>query len=572
MSDNFVSELNKLYTQDKLLYLYRNYLEKMEKVIPKYFSFYKDIINPNTNKYDKSYLLELLRIIYTDRELFNKFLTMLDSDFQKIFSIIVTVTSINQNDLSVKIGQRVNFSLNSANRFEILAYLFEVKDHDIYSFSLPEMISEKLLPHFGITQDIKFENNQLESDLFIYEDKDNIIKNLRNYYSCLNSLDINLNNKGLIESKTIDKIKKTFEIKEFYDSKDKKLNSIKAKLIFNFLNSVPNSELSEPLLILRQNFKNYKDYKTKFFTYPLLEHLSFPKNFLESNKDKVKNNNFQTSMLDLLLKIPVNQWISFEQIVELIETNDLQLKLISENYADNTSFKNNMELKQNVSNPRIYKQAITIPAIKATMFLFASFGLLDLAYYLPEIKPEAKNYLSAYDGLKYIKLTNLGEYIIGKAENYITSLTSDEKITLNSKNLIIKLNRKSNFKSFLIKKFAEEIDSLNFKVTYKSFLADCKTKSDIQEKIEEFKNKISSQTSDVWEDFFGQLVLKSEAINQTSNFIVFQIDKDKNLLELLSKDYFLKKSIIRAESYKILVESNNVDGVRERLKEFGYFI
>ncbi len=574
MIEIFLDDLKSLYSHEKLAYLYKNYLSKVEVAIPKHFTFYKQVHDTKINKYDKNYLIELIRIVYSDKTLFIKFLGLLDEDVQRAFKVITLVTQINQNDLSVKIKQRVNFSITQKNKFQVLYYLFRVYNNfGIYTFSLPESIADKIKPHFGISGDYKFQNNKISKELMIYEDKGEVLNNLKNYYIYMDDY-INLNTNEKIDSRSLVNLRSKFHITEFYDNKDKNLINLKTKILFNFLNCISESYISDPLFTLKQIFKSYRDYKTKFFTYSLIDHLNFPSEFLNSTKDKVKNSHFQTSMFDILTKLPINQWVSFEEIIGVMEFNQLYNKIMSENYSDYTYFKNNIDYKQFLRNTKIYNQALTIPAIKASMFLFASLGVLDIAYTDPTntLKISSKDYLSVYDGLRYIRLNDLGEYITGRSDNYVLNLKTEEKIILDPKRLIIKLSEKSNLKSNSIKEFAQELDSLHFKVTSKSFLKGCENKNDIFDKIKAFKKKISDENIPVWEEFFMQIINNSQMINPSDKYLVFELDKNRYLLELFSKDDFLKLNTIKAENFRILIERHKLNAVKEKLKEFGYLL
>ena len=88
----------------------------------------------------------------------------------------------------------------------------------------------------------------------------------------------------------------------------------------------------------------------------------------------------------------------------------------------------------------LYQSYIHRPALYGTMMLFASFGLLDIAYTMPE--PKGKNlkeaeYISPYEGLSHIRLTDLGAYIVGLTPTYQEPQVQKEKVLLDENNLLI---------------------------------------------------------------------------------------------------------------------------------------
>ena len=68
-----------------------------------------------------------------------------------------------------------------------------------------------------------------------------------------------------------------------------------------------------------------------------------------------------------------------------------------------------------------YEDYIIEPFVKSYIFLLGIFGVFEIFYEKPFFKKGLylkNNYLSKYDGLKYIKLTNLGRYIFGYTDKY----------------------------------------------------------------------------------------------------------------------------------------------------------
>lgn len=66
--------------------------------------------------------------------------------------------------------------------------------------------------------------------------------------------------------------------------------------------------------------------------------------------------------------------------------------------------------------------------------------------------------------------------------------------------------------------------------------------------------------------------LRLKKLNQ-QEYEIFQLDSsNKELINLLSTDKVLKNIIIRAEGYRIIVESRNVAKLKAHLKSYGYLI
>jgi hypothetical protein len=85
--------------------------------------------------------------------------------------------------------------------------------------------------------------------------------------------------------------------------------------------------------------------------------------------------------------------------------------------------------------------AVTIRLLKGAMFLFAAFGLVDIAYDPPsnrELCGGEGGYLIPYDGLRYVRITPLGEYVIGKtAQCPVATGEETARIILDDQRLIM---------------------------------------------------------------------------------------------------------------------------------------
>ena len=68
--------------------------------------------------------------------------------------------------------------------------------------------------------------------------------------------------------------------------------------------------------------------------------------------------------------------------------------------------------------PNWDEKLIQWPALKAAMFLMASWGLIDLIYEEPDLSIISETADSPYDGIKAVKLNDLGAYVLGLTQTY----------------------------------------------------------------------------------------------------------------------------------------------------------
>ncbi|MBC7474808.1 MAG: hypothetical protein H7263_10995, partial [Candidatus Sericytochromatia bacterium] len=570
LTDDFINSISLNYPSNSLLELYKKYLNKVELSIPSNYSFYEQVHSFKTNKYTREYLLKLLTIVFYDKFLFNKFFKLLPIILQKIFNeVIFDDEPISQQQMSKRLDERVFFNVtNPSSDFGIIMSLFVVKSKfGDYFIELPmpikSVLRNHIVPYTSLTHKHELiKSSTLESGLLTYENEGKILDDINNYYFHLKNKDISFDKFERISKTSINNIRKDSGIDEFFQEKDKKIDSVKTELIFNFLACTKIDPLfKSPLQIIQALFKNYLDYKTKYLSFNLLTYLNFSTAFIKSGGDKVKNNSFHLEMFNILKCLPLEQWVAFDDIFEYAQSKKLNLEILSQRDARNLCFTSN-GVTEYMDTERAFKEGLIRPIIKSSLFLFASFGLIDIAYQEPIIK----NMFYPCQTLKYVKLTKLGNFIIGNQKEYLYESKKEKcEISLDDDNLIIKFSIEDRIKSILMRKFSEELNQKTFRVTYKSFLSDCKTKKDILDKIESFKEQVSSILNPLWRQFFDELILKSDLLKENRSMLVFSMTKNDELIKLITRDEILKKYVLKVENFKLAIFQKDLKVVSERL-------
>lgn len=235
--------------------------------------------------------------------------------------------------------------------------------------------------------------------------------------------------------------------------------------------------------------------------------------------------------------------------------------------------------KQNLKNKKTGKyvrigelhSAIFTPFVKAFLLMMNGLGMLDVAY-----RDASQDDTSYVDALRYVRLTNLGAYVMGITQTY-TPIKAEKKIyfRLDDRLLILKSMEKDNPYEGMVADLAEHIGGGRYLVSSDSFLKNCKTEKDVKDKIGLFKEFVADKFTDVWSDFFKSVLAKCNPLEHISNdtFVIYRIAVDNTgLLQLLVSDETLKKNIIRAEGYLILIKKDKLKKVIDRLKTFGYLL
>ncbi|HKL82096.1 MAG TPA: hypothetical protein VJ879_06230, partial [Desulfobacter sp.] len=118
----------------------------------------------------------------------------------------------------------------------------------------------------------------------------------------------------------------------------------------------------------------------------------------------------------------------------------------------------------------------------------------------------------------------------------------------------------------------QKITNSSYMVSYASFLKECSTRKDVENKIQFFRDNIIAEPPRIWESFFNEVLARMEPLEQMPAMSVFRVKPDRELLTLLTRDNILKKYVIRAENHHIIVKTSDVSKVKKRLALFGFFI
>ena len=204
----------------------------------------------------------------------------------------------------------------------------------------------------------------------------------------------------------------------------------------------------------------------------------------------------------------------------------------------------------------------------------ASWGIIEIAYD-PTTTGNGPSYLT--DALRYVRLTNLGKYVLGEAKSYqlpATMVNTRKDFELNTDRLLIKVLNPNSKGNFALEKIAAPITSQLYRTNFSVFLKECNTKDDIVKNIDLFKKYIANEPPQIWEDFFNAMLERTNALKKVrTSYITRSIDaKDKELQDIIMHDPKLKQYILRAEGYVVLIEQAHLSDVNNILKTYGYTI
>lgn len=121
--------------------------------------------------------------------------------------------------------------------------------------------------------------------------------------------------------------------------------------------------------------------------------------------------------------------------------------------------------------------------------------------------------------------------------------------------------------------YTSKVSDTRYLFSHGQFLKDCKNLIDVTNKINMFKHSIGQPLPDNWNEALDKIIANTKLLKRITSQEVFVLPSDnRELHRLIAQDETLKKIVIKAEQYHILVEGDNIQTFKNRLKEFGILL
>lgn len=213
-----------------------------------------------------------------------------------------------------------------------------------------------------------------------------------------------------------------------------------------------------------------------------------------------------------------------------------------------------------------------LPLMQGVVYILASLGLVEVAF-----RREPSDEGNPYPVLEYFRLTDLGKYAWGLTNSYTPAVSEHvgELLKLDEQRLIVRSLADNNPYEYLLSETAVPIGNNRYMMSSASFFKTCGSKREVADKIELYRQILGKDMPEHWKQFFDSLLHQCHPLKYVKNdtYTIYQIDfKNHGLIELLSSDAELRSLVIRAEGYRILVETDKVSVFKGLLKKRGYLM
>ena len=458
---------------------------------------------------------------------------------------------------------------------------------DAYSISindgLHDLISEVLpapdFKHMEPVPEIQGRGGQ------IHENKEEIFRQLPVILSFIaqGNLKFAKNGKKILQG-SLKKMAMACRMDEFYTHGDRDLDYLKTNLLAHFFSQISSwkpKDLEDLPGFIKDKINGYFSFK-EAVAHRSRSFFGFIKRQLEEFDLDHYERQMRQNFKKILSLLPEGEWIStiniarvafyggidFNPFLEPYEFDGLNLTLGGQ-------FGRLTREKEYIRWLSTY-DVMTLPYVKAMMFLMGAMGIVDLGVCPPKNKifrqPD-KSWLTVYDGLQYVRLTGFGSYVMGPETHFTHGVTiQSAKIEIDEHKTMLSIFGEDAVKQMVLAAVGQPINRASYMVNYQSFLKDCTTRKDVENKIQFFRDTIAETPPRIWEDFFKGVLARMNPLESVQGMSVFRVKPDRELLRLLTTDKILKKYVIRAENHHMLVPTSDFSKVKKRLAFFGFFI
>lgn len=537
-------------------------------------------------KTDKDFFVNLILDVFINQEKFDKVFKILDEDVKFLFEKVVW-----QKEYKLNIQDIDKFLKNPKDKtvleLDLKFQFFKLKqltNQEIAIYLDYEI--EKLLRKYLAKPREYFLYDSAEemlnlSKLYRDDNEKEFVNNMAMYLEFSNSGLIKVSESGKILKDSKKDMLKHCNITEYYGDL-KNLEYLKTENICMFFTMLADKYKDEKYF----NSSNIKNVINDFIeTKNLSEDLHYPYTTLFLNYLKGIKNIWEApenlkavsrSLISLIKEMNENDCLSIKNIIKAFIYREKDIELISFKDVKDYTYINEANYERTkIQKYEDYEELIIEPFIKSYLFLLGTLGIFELFYTKPEenLKIYIKvGYLSQFSGLKYIKLTDLGKYVLGFSEKYEIPLNYEKsEIFLDDKRLIVTILGESPTRRMFFEKISKKIGNNIYKVTIDSFKRTVKSSGELKERIEKFKSNIgNANLPDNWQEFFDNLVKKFTLIEEVKDFTVLKLKEDKELLQIIAKDNRFKGLFLKAEEYHILIKREKLEELAKLLKEYGY--
>ena len=513
--------------------------------------------------------MALLCVIpFLNQELFNKFKESLSPDIVKLMDYLVWNEQITESLISTQFGIVISETKRYQKNLlkEFLFFKATNVGYNIYdsryNLHLPLVLRRMMIKYYPKSVSaIINPMAEIPKTEYVFEGEKLIFTEIERASLYVLQKKVTTTSRGELSATGFKRLGTDLNFVEFYPNTPiKEVQYLRTRLVTAF------ALLGGDLQIEKNPFQHIKNL---FKRYPDFEHLQLL-NYLKNRYNVNFTREPYFNYLKLVQSLPKQQWVSIDNLVEHAKYELIPLDSAVRNEII-SSTRYEIDKQTYYLNDKDADELIAIPSLQAVLFLWAALGWVDIAYNNPTIT--AKN-PSHYNGLRYVRLNLLGGHLLLNDKNYEPpkfDVLPEPVFSPDSLTITAHFEDKSAaimFKNYTQKKLGENVFFTNAGI----FMQHCVTLVDLKNKIERFKAMSKNMVIPPnWHQFFDTMVAKANPFKDADAHRLIQIPPENTeLVSLIARDAELKKYVIKAEAFYIVVFKKHESDVKKRLKELSY--
>jgi len=568
--------LTKKYSAAKIIKFYDQFLEGVKRN-PELAESLKDspLLNP-PGKVLKKTRVKILLEVFKKKELFNAFYSEFPDHVKKVIETLTWYGQIRLSDMEKKVGRKISTiakgrryaDFNLKPGFELV--LTKHNNKWYYDYTTPKKegvvlyinlqlreVLKQYLPkpeHYTLKPVKKRTKTAFHSNF-----EPAALSELTRMAEFIEQGHMSTKKNGQPSVKGLRDLIKISGISEFYPRKaGKALELMRTRMLAYFLIKVKPqiiTPIDAPEVFLKESFKYWIDDYSSTIERDFLYHIDTRYSYYwgDDSNDRVKDNLFM-----LLGRLSSDKWtdvkhIMIHCILRNINLTDFFLDELRYKSVEETEYGSWMtaESIDHFTAPYL----LYMPLLKAFFFMAAALGIVEICYNHPSNSKEShpdKEYLTVYDGLKYVRLTPLGKYVTGQTDKYEYMADYDRgNIILDESRLILLIQGANPAINLIMEKIMEPAGHNRYRMTFASLLSGCSSRKDVLNKIKLFHDYVCKKPPEIWENFFEKALKRIDPLKKETQLDIFNINNDKELMNILTTDPIISRLILKVEGRRI---------------------
>lgn len=275
---------------------------------------------------------------------------------------------------------------------------------------------------------------------------------------------------------------------------------------------------------------------------------------------------------ETLKACPVGEWVSFTDFMRLMAAEGHYYLITEDSSFLYIGHAHYGRIYQEESLTNVYTRCLM-------MEYFTTLGMIDIAYLDPNAASDEYfnnighfdlDYLSIYDGLQYLRLTQLGAHILGLTESYSEAPSAETPILLLSKLRIQYLQPPTSSERVFLINYADEVSGDTWQLSKDKLLSHIEHGGDLDE-LQAFINVRDEQPylPVEIEILFKTLEKNKQAVKSEGRVLLLKCDSEATAKNIASAPQ-INKWCQRVGRDQLIIPENKESQFRSLIHELSY--